>query len=319
MWLRCQAQVAALTGDRDACERLLGELTPYSGEWLVALYGCEISGPVDLWAGLLEAALGRRDEAITRLTAAAASADRMRMRPWAAEIRSRLASVLAARGAPGDAERAAALTAAVRAEAAELDMPHLVSPHRFRCGFPGRTTSSAGPARCGRCGSPAAKSACRTPKACGTCTSCSAARVPRCPRFACCRRKAANRWSRPGASAVTPSSTRRRRPPTAVVSTTSTRRSTGPRPATTTRRAAALDREREALLQELRTAAGLGGRTRRLGDESERARKAVTARIRDTLRKLTDLHPELAEHLTSAVTTGSSCRYAPDPETRWQL
>ena len=76
-------------------------------------------------------------------------------------------------------------------------------------------------------------------------------------------------------------------------------------------RGAALEREREALLDELRRAVGLGGRTRRLGDEAERARKAVTARIRDTLRKLDERHPELAAHLRETVSTGSTCRYSP--------
>ncbi|MEO3751550.1 AAA family ATPase [Streptomyces sp. B6B3] len=76
-------------------------------------------------------------------------------------------------------------------------------------------------------------------------------------------------------------------------------------------RAAGLDRERAALLDELRAAAGLGGRARRLGDEAERARKAVTARIRDTLRRLDQHHPELAGHLRGSVTTGARCAYRP--------
>ncbi|HZX39611.1 MAG TPA: ATPase, partial [Streptomyces sp.] len=85
------------------------------------------------------------------------------------------------------------------------------------------------------------------------------------------------------------------------------------------RRAAEFDRERSALLDELRTAAGLGGRTRRLGDEAERARKTVTARIRDTLRKLDALHPELAAHLRESVGTGSSCSYRPSRGVDWRL
>ncbi|MGK5533196.1 ATPase, partial [Streptomyces sp. URMC 129] len=79
-------------------------------------------------------------------------------------------------------------------------------------------------------------------------------------------------------------------------------------------RAAELDRERAALLDELRAAAGLGGRGRRLGDEAERARKTVTARIRDTLRRLDRRHPELAAHLRATVTTGAMCAYRPGPE-----
>jgi tetratricopeptide (TPR) repeat protein len=317
MWLRHQAQAAALTGDRDACERLLGELTPYSGEWLVALYGCEISGPVDLWAGLLEATLGRRDEAIARLSAAAVSADRMRMRPWAAEIRGRLASVLAARGAPGDAERAAALTAAVRAEAAELDMPHLDSRPPVRVSPPDnefRRTDEVWTLRfAGR--------EVRVPDAKGLRdlhillslpgSDVSAVRLlaPEGGETVVAARRLGGD---PVLDEPAKAAYRRRLDHLDSAIDQATDRGDDTR-------AAALDREREALLQELRTAAGLGGRTRRLGDEAERARKAVTARIRDTLRKLTDLHPELAEHLKSTVTTGSSCRYAPDPETRWQL
>ena len=84
-------------------------------------------------------------------------------------------------------------------------------------------------------------------------------------------------------------------------------------------RAATLDRERDALLTELRAAAGLAGRTRRLGDEAERARKTVTARIRDTLRKLDDQHPELAAHLRESVSTGATCVYQPGAPVRWTL
>jgi hypothetical protein len=76
------------------------------------------------------------------------------------------------------------------------------------------------------------------------------------------------------------------------------------------RRVSALEAEREALLQELRAAAGLGGRTRRLGDEAERARKTVTARIRDVLRKLDQHHPLLAQHLRETVSTGATCSYS---------
>ncbi|MFX4293650.1 ATP-binding protein [Streptomyces bohaiensis] len=84
-------------------------------------------------------------------------------------------------------------------------------------------------------------------------------------------------------------------------------------------RAARLDRERDALLTELRAAAGLAGRSRRLGDNAERARKTVTARIRDTLRRLDVRHPELASHLRATVSTGARCCYQPPDATPWQL
>ncbi|SDM80847.1 ATP-binding protein [Allokutzneria albata] len=85
------------------------------------------------------------------------------------------------------------------------------------------------------------------------------------------------------------------------------------------RKAARLDAERQALLDELRAAAGLGGRTRRLGDTAERARKAVGNRVRDALRRLDDRHPALAAHLRGAVATGSTCRYDPAPGVTWRL
>ncbi|WP_378742093.1 ATP-binding protein [Nocardia brasiliensis] len=84
-------------------------------------------------------------------------------------------------------------------------------------------------------------------------------------------------------------------------------------------RAAELDRERAALIDELRRTAGLAGRTRHLGDDAERARKTVSARVRDTLRRLDQLHPELAEHLRAGVSLGLVCRYQPHREVRWRL
>ncbi len=69
--------------------------------------------------------------------------------------------------------------------------------------------------------------------------------------------------------------------------------------------------ERSALVDELAAAVGLGGRDRRLGDDAERARKAVTARIRDAVRRVRDVHPELGDHLAATVQTGAWCAYRP--------
>ncbi len=85
-------------------------------------------------------------------------------------------------------------------------------------------------------------------------------------------------------------------------------------------RAAALDTERQALIDQLKAATGLGGRSRRLGDNAERARKSVTNRIRNTLKKIEAVHPALAAHLDGAVATGSACVYRPGPEApHWEL
>jgi pimeloyl-ACP methyl ester carboxylesterase len=79
----------------------------------------------------------------------------------------------------------------------------------------------------------------------------------------------------------------------------------------------ALQEEQEALLEQLRAASGLGGRTRRLGDPAERARKAVSARIRDAIKHVQKVHPDLANHLESSITTGLTCVYRPDTAHLW--
>jgi tetratricopeptide (TPR) repeat protein len=81
-----------------------------------------------------------------------------------------------------------------------------------------------------------------------------------------------------------------------------------------------LDGEREALLAELRTAAGLGGRSRSLGgDATERARKAVTSRLRDAIGRIEAVLPELGAHLDRSVVTGTTCRYQPAEPVSWTL
>jgi hypothetical protein len=84
-------------------------------------------------------------------------------------------------------------------------------------------------------------------------------------------------------------------------------------------RAAELDHERQALISELRRASGLAGRWRLLGDEGERARKTVTARIRDSMRRLDQRHPELGRHLRATISTGFTCRYQPAADVTWTL
>jgi hypothetical protein len=44
---------------------------------------------------------------------------------------------------------------------------------------------------------------------------------------------------------------------------------------------------------------------------AERARKAVTARIRDAIRRVAEAHPEFGAHLDRSVRTGTVCRYDP--------
>jgi hypothetical protein len=70
--------------------------------------------------------------------------------------------------------------------------------------------------------------------------------------------------------------------------------------------------ERAEVVTALKGAFGLAGRPRRLGDADEKARTTVTARIRDVVRRVAEVHPELAAHLSQAVRTGRVCVYQPD-------
>ncbi len=77
--------------------------------------------------------------------------------------------------------------------------------------------------------------------------------------------------------------------------------------------------EREFLLAELTAAVGLSGRPRRALDPAERARKAVTWRIRDALNHVEAAHAELGRHLRRSVRTGGFCVYEPAEPTAWRL
>jgi pimeloyl-ACP methyl ester carboxylesterase len=61
------------------------------------------------------------------------------------------------------------------------------------------------------------------------------------------------------------------------------------------------------------------GRSRHLGSGAERARSAVTWRIRNAIRKIASAHPRLGRHLDNAVRTGTFCVYEPEAPVDWVL
>ena len=85
------------------------------------------------------------------------------------------------------------------------------------------------------------------------------------------------------------------------------------------RRAERAGDELDRLVDHLAAATGLGGRDRRAGATAERARSAVTARIRAAIAKLTAAHEPLGRHLERSVVTGRHCRYEPIEPTDWEL
>lgn len=326
LWLRFQAQAAAASRDPELCEQARTAITPYADQWAVSVYGCDISGPMVLWLALLDAAQERWDAAIEGFTGAYESADRLQSRPWSIEARSHLAGALLGRGSPGDAEAAAELLAQVEREATGIGIRHIVerierirrapaapaapavSGNEFRfdgevwfLAYQGHTVHM-----------PDAKGLRDLHVLLGRPgTEIPAVRLadPEGGEVVVAAR-------RMGGDAVLDEEAKAqyKRRLTRLDEEIDRAAELGD-----DRRAMEFDRERQALLDELRTAAGLAGRTRRLGDEAERARKTVTARIRDALRKLDQRHPELAAHLRATVSTGATCGYRPDSEITWRL
>ncbi|MCW2601676.1 MAG: hypothetical protein JWM02_3505, partial [Frankiales bacterium] len=79
-------------------------------------------------------------------------------------------------------------------------------------------------------------------------------------------------------------------------------------------RATRLGAERDALLEELGRVTGHGGGSRAAtGATAERARKAVSARIKEAIARLAATMPDAAASLDRSVVTGNWCRYRPDP------
>ena len=96
-------------------------IVPYEGLYAEApIEG--VFGAVDRGLGVLATALGRYDDAERHLEAAIETERRMGARPWHAHAQHDLASMLLARGEPGDRERANVLLAEARSTYGELGM-----------------------------------------------------------------------------------------------------------------------------------------------------------------------------------------------------
>ena len=79
-------------------------------------------------------------------------------------------------------------------------------------------------------------------------------------------------------------------------------------------RAGQAEQEIDALTRELSRAVGLGGRERRAGSASERARQSIKKSIRSVLERVAQSDAGLGDILSRCVRTGIFCRYQPDPD-----
>jgi TolB-like protein/tetratricopeptide (TPR) repeat protein len=82
-------------------------------------------------------------------------------------------------------------------------------------------------------------------------------------------------------------------------------------------RAESAREELERIVDLLSGSLGLGGKSRRLGSAAERARSAVTWRIRNAIRKIASVHPPLGRHLDNSIRTGIYCTYVPEKTVDW--
>jgi hypothetical protein len=79
-------------------------------------------------------------------------------------------------------------------------------------------------------------------------------------------------------------------------------------------RAARFRNEMNVIAEQLAAAVGLGGRDRKSSSEAERARSAVTKRIKKSINKIAKVIPALGRHLYARIKTGYFCSYNPHPD-----
>jgi hypothetical protein len=321
MWARSAvilAELNAAAGAEPACARWYDALAPYQARTAVAGGAVLFCGAVAHYLGLLAEATGRPELARRHLEDAAEVHERLGALPWLLRSRLELARLL--RGDPDQRDRAAELLAGVRAEAERLGLDGLAAAAAGLLG----ETGPAGPAEFRRAGAgwtlTYAGRTVRLPDAKGmgdlaVLLSRPGQPVPAAELVAL---SGGGRQARAGlAMGADPvldeqakqAYRRRLQDLDREVADAEDQGDPG--------RVEKARSERDAIAHELAAALGLGGRDRGLGDPAERARKAVTERIRYSMARVARAHPELAAHLEASVTTGSSCAYVPAEPVTW--
>ena len=84
-------------------------------------------------------------------------------------------------------------------------------------------------------------------------------------------------------------------------------------------RSAVLQKEFDDILDMLSNSMGLNGRARKSDDPIEKVRTAVTWRIRNSIKKISAIHPSLGKHLSNSIKTGLFCSYRPEKNVSWAL
>ena len=320
------ALAATLVRDEAIAAEIYDALRPYADRELVNGTVLVSWGSASLPLGLLAAMLGRLDEADAHLRAAVAANTRVGNRPFMALALREHAAVLAARGREGD-----------QAEAARVldDALGLMREHRFDGLVP-----PAEALRAQLRGAPALRHEVenvirREGDYWTVAFDGDAVRL----RDNKGLRYLAYLMMRPGVEVHALELADEREPataarpaPSAPIETMDARarrelRTRAAALASVIREAEALHdrgraehaREELAFLdRELEAAFGLGGRPRKAADPAERARKAVTERIRWTVARIEKENPALARYLTRSVRTGTFCIFTPERDEVWR-
>jgi hypothetical protein len=309
LWDALSVTLAILENDAPRLADLVGRLERDAGHWAVLGGGVLVHGPVCLLLGRLEAALGNRDRALSWSTEAEAAAQRLGANLWLLEARADRLAWQHAMGTADTTEIAATMSLA-------MDRGLRPIVERLRAFTPTTRMSAANVFR-------------RDRDVWTLVFDGVEARLPDAKGLRDLRTLLANPHVEiPATSLVTDIFVSADAPPALdsraklvyrrrlddldrQLDRAAIRGDAG--------RAETLEKERQALLGELRRAAGLGGRDRAVNSDREKLRKTVTARIRDTLRRLDDRHPTLAGHLRASVRTGAVCMYAPAEPVSWEL
>ena len=78
-----------------------------------------------------------------------------------------------------------------------------------------------------------------------------------------------------------------------------------------------LNEEYDQLVDHLSKSLGLKGDSRKVGSTPEKARAAVTLRIRDSIKKISTQNEALGRHLSNSIKTGLLCSYRPEVNIQW--
>jgi tetratricopeptide (TPR) repeat protein len=315
-WLGAMANlafVAAATGNIDAAAKLMEALVPYRGRLVVFAGGVITMEPVSHYLGLLANASGSADEAVTYLEEAISLEAEIGALPHMAYSLDALADALTNRGAVGDEVAASHARARARSIAERLGMTVFLA----------QRSPAVDEWRLSRDGDDWVLDAgheharLRDGRGLHYLRALLAAPGQDIPALDLAAGGGGLATSG-GSTAVLDDAARREyRTRLSELDAELDRADRAGDPA----RAERAEMERQALVAELGRASGLGGRTRPLPQEDERARVNVTRTLRATLDRIAERAPIAAAHLQTSIRTGRTCRYQPGTggPTRWSV